>query len=178
MVSFGLKFTCFHYLPFNNFHTYIERVSRMEVIRLVLNMWCVDSVICIPLKDGFLLCFFLGLHLRHVEVPRLGLNSSCSCWPTLQPQQCWIQAASGTCTIAHSNARSLTHWVRPGTRTRVLMDTSWVRYHWTMTGTPLKFLIYFERETSWLMQPVLLCSGEYKTLRLMDLWRFRTVAIR
>ena len=31
-----------------------------------------------------------------------------------QPQQHWIPAASVTCTTACGNARSLTHWVKPG----------------------------------------------------------------
>ena len=31
--------------------------------------------------------FFLGLHLWHMEVPRLGWNWSYSCWPMPQPQQ-------------------------------------------------------------------------------------------
>ena len=37
----------------------------------------------------FILFFvFLGPHLWHMEVPRLGIESElCSCWPTPQPQQ-------------------------------------------------------------------------------------------
>ena len=31
-----------------------------------------------------------------------------------KPQQHWLQAMSVTYTIAYSNARSLTHWTRPG----------------------------------------------------------------
>ena len=60
------------------------------------------------------LFLFLGLHLRHMEVPRLGiqLEQSCSCWPTPQPRQ--IQATSATYTPADGNARSLTHRGRPG----------------------------------------------------------------
>ena len=38
-----------------------------------------------------------------------------------EPQQCRIQAASTTYTIAHSNTRSLIHWVRPG----IEPATSW-----------------------------------------------------
>ena len=38
-----------------------------------------------------------------------GSNWSCSRWPTPQPQQRQIRAASGTYTTAHSNAGSLTH---------------------------------------------------------------------
>ena len=37
-----------------------------------------------------------------------------TCWLTPQPQQHKIWAASATYTTAHGNARSLTHWVRPG----------------------------------------------------------------
>ena len=33
------------------------------------------------------LFFFLGLHLHHMEILRLGLNWSCSCSHTLQPKQ-------------------------------------------------------------------------------------------
>ena len=68
----------------------------------------------------FVFCF-LGLHLRHMEVPRLGVDWRYSCWPTPQPQQCMIQTEFKTHTTAHSNARSLTHWVRPG----IEPSTSW-----------------------------------------------------
>ena len=44
-----------------------------------------------------------------MEVPRLGLNRSCSLQPTPEPQQRQIQAASVTYTTAHGNAASLTH---------------------------------------------------------------------
>ena len=62
-----------------------------------------------PLDLDFFFFAFLGLHLWHMEVPRLGSNESCSCWPTAQPQQCQIRAASATYTAAHSIAGSLTH---------------------------------------------------------------------
>ena len=50
---------------------------------------------------------------------------SYSCWPTPQPQQCGIWAASSTYTTAHGNIRSLTHWEIRGW-TLILKDTSWV----------------------------------------------------
>ena len=59
----------------------------------------------------FFVCFFffLGPDPRHMEVPKLGANWSCSCWPTPQPpQQCQSQATSMTYTTAHSNTGSLT----------------------------------------------------------------------
>ena len=44
----------------------------------------------LPSFLSFFLSFFVGLHLRHLEVPRLGSNQNYSCWPTPQPQQCQI----------------------------------------------------------------------------------------
>ena len=74
-----------------------------------------------PLKRFFLggvlfcLFFFLGLHLQHVEVPKLGAESE-----LLLPAY----------TTTHSNTRSLTYQVGPGIKqTQVLMGTSRVRYH-------------------------------------------------
>ena len=52
---------------------------------------------------------YLVLHLRHMEVPGLGVKSE----RQLSAWQCQIRAASSTYTIAHGNARSLTHWARP-----------------------------------------------------------------
>ena len=49
---------------------------------------------------------FLGLHPRHMEVPRRGVETECSCRP--QPQQRQIRAASGTYITADGKAGSLT----------------------------------------------------------------------
>ena len=62
----------------------------------------------------------------------MGSNQSCSHWPTPEPQQCQIQAASVNYTTAHGNAGFLTHWAKPG----IEPATSWLpaRFvnHWTM----------------------------------------------
>ena len=59
----------------------------------------------------FFFSFFcsFGLHLRHMEVPRLG--GQINCWPPPQPQQLGIQATSRsvTYTTAHGNTGSLIH---------------------------------------------------------------------
>ena len=55
-----------------------------------------------------------------MEVSRLGLNQSYSCWPTPQPWQRQILNPL-------SEARD---------RTWIFMDTSRVRYHWATMGTP------------------------------------------
>ena len=60
-------------------------------------------------------CFvFLGPHPWQQRFPGQGSNWSYSCQPPPQPQQRQIRAASLMCTTAHSNARFLTHWARPG----------------------------------------------------------------
>ena len=63
---------------------------------------------------------FSGLHLWHMEVPRS--NQSCCHWPTSQPQQFGIQAASAMYTTTHGNAGSLTHRTRPG----IELASSWI----------------------------------------------------
>ena len=57
-----------------------------------------------------------------MEIPRLGLNQSCSCQPTPQPQKCQCQAMSVTYTTTYDNTRSLTHWARPG----IKLVSSWI----------------------------------------------------
>ena len=63
---------------------------------------------------GFFGFFWKGAHLQYMEVPRLGVDQSCSCRPTPEPQQCQIQAVSATYTTAQGNTGSLTHGARPG----------------------------------------------------------------
>ena len=52
---------------------------------------------------------FLGPHPHCMEIPRLGLNWSHSCWPIPQPQQHGIWAKSVIYTTAHGNSESPTH---------------------------------------------------------------------
>ena len=66
------------------------------------------------------LFFFSAIPPQHMEVPRLGVEWSYSCQPTPQPEQCQIQSASATYTTAHGNARSPTHWLRPGIKPSIL----------------------------------------------------------
>ena len=61
----------------------------------------------------------------------------------------WIGAAAASLRYSHSNARSKLHhssqqqcWIpnplrEAGDQTRILMNTSQVRYHWAAMGTPL-----------------------------------------
>ena len=78
--------------------------------------------------------FFLG----HMGVPRLGVESECSCQPMPHPQQHQIWAASVTYAAACGNDGSLSHWARPGikpvsswTLCRVLnlLNHNWNSWH-------------------------------------------------
>ena len=70
-----------------------------------------------------------------MEVPRLGVESELWLWPTAQPQQHGIQAASATYTTAYGNARSLTHWARPEIKPATSRLLVRFNNHWAMTGT-------------------------------------------
>ena len=80
----------------------------------VLCWWVFRLLLGLGYFFVFILFIFLELQPRHMEVPRLGSSWNCSHWPAPQPQPHQIWAASATYTKAHDNARSLTHWVRPG----------------------------------------------------------------
>ena len=100
------------------------------------------SQIRFPLQSQILLIFqaahfvvvVFGLHLRHMEVLRLGVELG------LQLPAYAIATAtpdpSLICDLHHSSwhSGSLTHWARPG----IKPVSSWilVNFHWAMTGTP------------------------------------------
>ena len=69
----------------------------------------------------FIFYFFLGPHLQHMRFPCQGLNRSCNCRPTTQPQQLRIQAVPATYTTAH---RSLNPLSEVRDQNRILMDVS------------------------------------------------------
>ena len=66
-------------------------------------------------RGSFLFIFlFRAAPTAYGASPGKVSNRSRSCQPTPQPQQRQIWAESTTYTTAHGNARSLTHWARPG----------------------------------------------------------------
>ena len=75
-------------------------ISKYKKI-IYLGRW----VFCVCGRGWFV---FLGPHPMHmyVEVPRLGVDQSCSCQLIAQPQQCGIGGASQTYTRAHGNVGS------------------------------------------------------------------------
>ena len=92
----------------------------------------------------FFFFWLLGLQLWHMEVLRLQVNQSWSCWPTPQPQQCRIWAAFAIYTTALGNAISLNHWAKP----EIEPASSWKPVVfvncWATTGTPtITFFTYY-----------------------------------
>ena len=65
---------------------------------------------------------FLGPHLQHMEVTKLEVKSELHLLASPQPQQRQTRATSAIYTIAHGNARSSTHWTRPGMEPK----SSWI----------------------------------------------------
>ena len=77
------------------------------------------------IRTIFFLIYFFQLHLQHMEVLRLGVNQSCSCWP--QPQQYQIQVESATYAAACSNeCQVLNPLSEARDRTHILRTLCWV----------------------------------------------------
>ena len=84
----------------------------------------------------FLLFVFLGLHLRHMEVPRLRVNSELQ--PPAYATATATQDRSCVCDLHHSSRQC---WILNPLReardgTCVLMGTSQICFRCTKTGTP------------------------------------------
>ena len=119
----------------------VPKLTCGDFIHLVRNWFIL--ILFKLIKIFYFIFVFLGPHLRHMEVPRLGVSSelllpaytttiatrdpSCVCDPyhSLWQWQRWIFNPL-------SKARD---------RTYNLIDTSWICYFWAMTGT-LKIIFY------------------------------------
>ena len=89
---------------------------------------------------GFFVCLFcfvfvfLGLHLRHMEAPRLGVKLELQ----LPAYSHSSAARSVTYATAHGNTRSLTHQLRPG----IEPATSWILVSF-ITAEPRPGLLFY-----------------------------------
>ena len=81
-------------------------------------MFCICPLLFSHLLVFILFHFcFLGLHLQHMEVPRLGVQSELQL-PVYATATATLWDLSCICDLYHSsrgNVRSLTQWARPGT---------------------------------------------------------------
>ena len=106
-------------------HTHTPFLTLSSIIvypkRLVIVPCAVQQELILNVLPSFFFFFFGGGCIHGIwKFPGWGSNGSCSCHPV--PQLHRIQAVSLTYTTAHSNAGSLTHWVRTG----IKPTTSWV----------------------------------------------------
>ena len=72
-----------------------------------------------------------------MKVPRLGVELELQLPAYTTAEQLGVHAVSVTYTVAHSNARSFNPLSEVGAQTCVFMDTSWIRFCCTTTGTPM-----------------------------------------
>ena len=100
------------------------------------NFVCVCVCVCV--------CVFLGLHLQHIEVPRLGveleLHLPACTTATAAPDTsgiCNLHHSSWQCQILNSlsEARDQTHILMDWTSWGSTENLSWVHYHWATMGT-------------------------------------------
>lgn len=116
----------------------------------VASVW-INCFVCLFVCLFIYFFVFLGLHSRHMEVPRLRSNHSYSCWPIPQPKQWGIWAVSVTYTTSHSNAWSLTHWTRP----EIEPTSPWILVRFVTAEPPPELL-------NQLFEPALWNSGKVK----------------
>ena len=88
----------------------------------------------------FFFCCFLGPHLRHMEVPRLGVESE----PQLPAYATAIATSDPSCICQPTpTPKELQRWIlNPLSKACVRMDTSWVHYCWATTGTPVNTVFF------------------------------------
>ena len=81
---------------------------------------------------SFFLCVFLGLHLQHMEIPRLEVKSELQL-PAYATATA-MQDLSQVCDLHHSSQQCqiLNPLTEARDQTRILTDTSWFCYHWEM----------------------------------------------
>ena len=95
-------------VKWRGFGSFGKSLSKKKWQNQIIKNRCIEAF-----SFFFFFFFFLGHHPQHMEVPRLGVQSE------LQQHEIWT--VSATYTTAHCNARSSTHWARPG----IELATSW-----------------------------------------------------
>ena len=90
----------------------------------------------------FLSFVFLGPHLRHMEVPRIGVESELQLLVFATVTATWY--LSHVCNLHHSSwqPRILNPLSKTRDQTRVLMDPSQIPYCWATMGTPKKKIFF------------------------------------
>ena len=126
----NLSFECFSFLAYTH-----------KPLYLCSNLQSTVMLVLYPFFSFFFWSFY-GLTCGIWNFPGQGSIQSCSCWPTPQPQQHQFWATFATYTAVCSNARSLTHWGRPGMEP----TSSWIvigfLIPWTTKGIPIPIFFF------------------------------------
>ena len=95
-----------------------------------------DIADSVPYSIEFSFSFFLGLHLRYMEVPRQGIQLSVQLLAYTTATA--TQDLSRVCNLHHSSwqRQSLNPLSKARDRTHNLMIPSWIRFCCDMMGTP------------------------------------------
>ena len=86
-----------------------------SVCQYFVESFCINFLLLLMFWFGFGICLFvcfLGPHLQHMEIPRLGVKSELLQLLAYAPATASLTACSYT--AAHGNTRSLTYWAKPG----------------------------------------------------------------
>ena len=91
---------------------------------------------------SFVLSCFLWLHPRHMEIPRLGVESEMQLPAYTTATATATPDPSPVCDPPHSSwqCQILNPLSKARDWTCVLMDASQIHFHWAMTGTPREVL--------------------------------------
>ena len=124
---------------FNPLHRDRDRTHTSAATRATA-VWCLTHCATAGTPFGYSFFFFffgfLGLHTRHMEVPRWGVELDLQLPASTTATATWDPSL--LCDLHHSLQQ---HWIlnslsKTRDRTCVLMDTSRIRYCWARTGTP------------------------------------------
>ena len=120
---------------------------------IVMHMHTDDGVMRKAFPKWIFFFFFvsLGLHPRHMEVPRLGVES---------------ELKLPAYTTAHGNAGSLTHWVRPG----IEPEASWFLVGFISTGPRWELPFPFLNGIIWSANPFHFVEANLSFFFFCHLW--------
>ena len=132
--SLLLSFKHVLYIP------YINSLSKKWFVNIVFHHF-LGNIICRTKLFNFFCLVFLGPHLWHIEVPRLGVELEL--WPPAYATATETWDLSCIWDLHHSSWKCwiLNPLTKPGDQTCSLMSTSQNRFHWATTGTPQNFVI-------------------------------------
>ena len=154
---------------------YYSAIKKNDVMPFEATWMELETLILSEIsQNGFIFCLsvclfvcFSGLHLRHIEIPRLRVESELQLPDYTTVTVSWDPSC--ICDLHHS---SLQHWSLSSLnedrdQTHVFMDTSQVHYCWAMMGTPKLTLLC---ELLWTFTELIKNAFARKYLMFFYIW--------